>query len=85
MSQYKWTKGNLQFTTGWDRPLRYFFLMIETIPDPKDDVESYAFNNLDRPDPGMDIAEIRGVCRAHGSDLPAEIEASMIKDAIDGG
>lgn len=59
MSQRKFTHQNKEVLVGWDRPLQYFFLLVEQTDAPDDDPnDGYLFNNLKRKNPGMTLDEI---------------------------
>jgi hypothetical protein len=45
MSQRRFQFKNFHVTTGWDRPLQYFFLMVQT--DDQLDTDDYTYSNLD--------------------------------------
>ena len=80
MSQYKWNFDKYEFIAGCDRPLQYFFLMVDH-KDPSLQEDVPVFTNLNLPSgPGMTIEEIKGTCLLFGSALPDAIIASMLKD-----
>ena len=80
MSQYKWANNKFEYLTGWDRPVHYFFLVIDNL-DPGKQKDMPVFSNLDIPSgPGMSIEEIKTTCRQYETELPDEYESSMKKD-----
>ena len=54
MSQHRWTAtgvpgvGTVEVLTGWDRPLRYFFLTVYG-PDQEEQGDNVLFDNLAHP------------------------------------
>jgi hypothetical protein len=82
MSQYKFKNDRYIAQTGYDRPLKYFFLTIYEIGKPDDQPR---FCNIShRISPGMTIAEIREELQGVGMNLPEEVEAAMIADQTSG-
>ena len=59
MSQRLFSQGNLDVFCGYDRPLNYFFLVIERHDASDDDPDQgYVFSNLRRRNAGMTLDEI---------------------------
>jgi hypothetical protein len=67
MSQRIFRYQDLEVLTGWDHPLQYYFLVIESQnPLPPEDSEEesldpsdeYVFTNLSLPNPAMTIQQI---------------------------
>ena len=59
MGQLVFRQGSYEVLTGWDRPLQYFFLVIESDEDRKRPDGHYTFSNLNRRNPSMTLAEIQ--------------------------
>lgn len=80
MSQYIWKNEKYEFLTGWDKPLGYHFLVIDHLDENKrEDIP--VFSNLDiATGPGMSIEEIKDACKNHGSALPPDVEANLVRD-----
>ena len=86
MSQRTFTRGNLSVFAGWDRPLKYFFVVVERV-DAKDDDEDegYVFSNLrDRPPgkAGMTLDEIRAVLDKHSITPPPSFYDDLAQDKV---
>lgn len=84
MSQRTFTRGNLSVFAGWDRPLQYFFVVVERV-DAKDDDEDegYVFSNLrDRPPgkAGMTLDEIKTVLSQNNITPPTTFYADLERD-----
>ena len=82
MSQYIWKTEKYEFKTGWDRPLEYYFLVIDHIDKNKKKVTPI-FSNLAYPTgPGMTLEEIEDTCRRYVSALPSGIKTAFQNDKI---
>ena len=82
MSQYIWKTENYEFKTGWDRPLEYYFLVINHIDQKKKKVTPI-FSNLAFPTgPGMTLEEIEETCRRYVSALPSDVKIALQNDKI---
>lgn len=80
MSQYAWKTREYEFLTGWDRPLKYFFLVVDFLDEGKRE-DDPVFSNLALPTgPAMSIPEIKETCVRYGSALPLEIESKLLGD-----
>ena len=82
MSQYIWKTEKYEFKTGWDRPLEYYFLVVEHI-NQKKKKKTPLFSNLEFPTgPGMTLEEIEETCLRYVSALPSEIKIALQNDKI---
>jgi len=73
MSQRTFTHNGMKVLTGWDRPLQYFFLVIE-------DSDDYVFSNLSRPDPRMTIPEIERTLDHFEIKYPESLFEDLLED-----
>ncbi len=81
MSLYTWKTKKYEFKTGWDRPLQYYFLVIENL-GAKKKYKLPVFSNLSFPTgPGMTLEEIELICLRYTSALPADVKLAMQTDS----
>jgi hypothetical protein len=73
MSQRKFKDNNLTVTTGWDRQLQRFFLVIETDEQQESDEDEYVFSNLNLSNPAMTLDQIRSVLQSKKIKWPASL------------
>lgn len=65
---------------GWDRPLHYFFLVIER-DDAGDDEEAFLYSNLNEPTPfGMSLDYYQGVLARLGIGVPRQMLVEVARD-----
>jgi len=87
MSQRMFTQGNLSVFAGWDRPLKYFFVVVERVDaKDEDEDEGYVFSNLrDRPPgkAGMTLDEIRDVLKANNLTAPPTFFDDLMGDKVE--
>lgn len=73
---------------GWDRPMGYFFLMIEKPPELIDNTmqvedEDFLYSNLHEDDPfGHDLEYYGQVLRHFQIDVPQSMFVQVMRDAI---
>lgn len=78
MSQRQFTHGKNLILTGWDRPLQYFFLVIEDMTD--EDSDDYIFTNLNLPNPAMTLEQIKDVLSKENIAAPATLFTDLATD-----
>lgn len=76
MSQRRFSHKGLNVLTGWDRILKWFFLVIEDqkIPD------GHIFSNMDQADPKMTIGQIEQTLSNFGIIPPAKLYEDLVED-----
>ena len=83
MSQYWLSHGNLKILYGWDDPLRYFFLVITEVDNEGHELRP-VFSNLDLPEPGMSIEQIKWTLADHRVPVPEHLERDLKRDELSG-
>lgn len=73
MSQRKFTSDGLAVLTGFNRRLRYFFLVVER-------QDCTVFSNLDLPNPAMQISQIQSVLTGLGVTAPPSLFTDLEED-----
>jgi len=92
MTRRRWTYGEYDVMTGWDRPLQYHFLTVyrqrlpdfdgEDDPDDEEEEDDIVYDNLSRPNPAMRIDEILQKLEDLGIPVPATLEHDLAMDAL---
>jgi hypothetical protein len=73
MSQRTFTSNNKTALTGWDRPLQYFFLVIE-------ERDRTIYSNLDEANPALSIEKVFEVLSMFGMPVPATLREDLLDD-----
>lgn len=68
----------VQVLCGWDRPLQYFFLNVETYVPRYPQLEVSVFDNLRHGDGSMTLAEVIATLKRLGITYPEGLEAALL-------
>lgn len=74
----------VKVVAGWDRPLGYFFLVVENLSKPNEVEARFIYSNLDDPEGGFSQQETfdyySDVLTRLGVSLPAEMVEALEED-----
>jgi hypothetical protein len=82
MSQRRWVADQYEILTGYDRPLAYFFLVIDWHDDELQ-ADEPVYSNLSDPDgPSLSLGQISAVLNRYGIEPPATLFADLRQDRL---
>lgn len=80
MSQHRFRHHNYDVITGWDRPLQYFFLVVERLSGVEDE---YVYSNLNDPSlplGAMTLTQVTAKLAELAIPLPVTLMDELIYD-----
>jgi len=79
MTQRCWTSGDYTIQAGWDRPLHYFYLVIDRVSTTDDDP---VYSNLTDPlrGPGLSLMDIHQILEAYQVAIPPTLFSDLAED-----
>lgn len=78
MSQYKKQQGDLEILYGWDKPLNYYFLVVELNGELP---AALVWSNLNLQIPGLTIRELLRILEGFGIRLTTEELQELLGDS----
>ncbi len=80
MSRRRFVHQDIEVLTGYDRPLDYFWLVIDRVSGATAAHGRPLFSNLDRKNPGMTLDEIKQTLAQYQIESPGDLLEDLVRD-----